>query len=167
MKNILLITGLLFLVFLMQSCNTKDDIVSQNNMVFNDQIEFYQLNDNLFTLFETGAGKDEYIKTYDSLTIFLKTTIQKYDTIPPASNDSSLIQAIQVFLSEYQNLVYQEYQEILHIVIKPAYLFESADLRILDSLYETIDIKQIKIDQDFSEIQEAYLKNHDIEISNE
>lgn len=167
MKNNLLILLPAILVLSVSSCNTKDDIVSQNNMIVGDLTEFYRLNDALFELFETDAGGEECTMLYDSLTSFLKTVILKYDTIPPANSDSTLIRAMQVFLVDYQSLAYNEYRELLHIVIKPRYLFDVSDLHVLDSLYTLVGMKQNKIDDDFFEIQDAFLKRHKIEIADE
>jgi uncharacterized membrane protein YciS (DUF1049 family) len=167
MKNRVLIIALTIFVLSVSSCNNKDDIVSQNNMIVADQMEFYRLNDALFELFESDAGEENCVLIYDSLTLFLKMNILKYDTIPPSDNDRTLILAMQNFLKDYQHLAYHEYKELLHIVIKPRYLFESADLRELDSLYSLVDLKQDRIDDDFSKIQDAFLQKHHIEVSKE
>jgi hypothetical protein len=66
------------------------------------------------------------------------------------------------FLHGYQQLAYNEYRELLHIISKPRYLFRSTDLLAVDSLYGVIEIKQKEIDSVFAVEHSAYSKKHDI-----
>ncbi len=152
-------------VFSFACRNKKRDIILQNNQIITDQIEFYKLNDSLFTLFEQETTEEKYLALYDSLNGFLKSAIAKYDTIQPADDKGELVMAMQNFLRSYQQLAYNEYQELLHIISKPRYLFESSDLPAVDSLYSIIALRQNEIDSLFSAKHEAYSIKYDIHFS--
>jgi hypothetical protein len=146
------------------SCNnSRKDATSRNNLIVSDQIEFYRLNDRMFDLFSQDASEELCTSQYDSLTGYLKLIMAKYDTIPPFDKDPALDMAMKDFLAQYQKLVFNEYREILHIVIKPRYLMEASDLKILDSLYLVIDNKQSDIDKNFAAAQEDFCTKHGVE----
>jgi len=143
--------------------NKKEEIIEQNNMIVEDVSEFYRLHDKLFFLFENDAKEIECLDTYDSLTIFLGQSLSKYDTIAPANDDIALIAAWKKFLNSYGEIIFAEYKELLHIVVKPRYLFEAEDLQKLDSLYVIIDEKQDVIDSEFFKAHDDYLMKHKIQ----
>ncbi len=163
MKNILLIS-LSFVLCICISCNQdKQDATKRNNLIVKDQIKFYQLHDSLFYLFSEDAPGQQCLSIYDSLSWFLKDTKMKYDTIQPFEEDTTLDGEWMRFLNAYQDLILNEYKEILHIVVKPRYLIESADLNTLDSLYQVIDFRQDKIDQAFTSAQEEFCSRNGVQ----
>ncbi len=163
MRNIFF--GSLCVIVLLFSCkNKQQEIITQNNIIVEDQQELYRLNDALFVLFEQDAGEQECVEQYDSLSKFIKACIFRYDTIQPAGEDQGLVSAMQNFLKNYWQLTYNEYRKLLYIVIKPRYEFTAQDIIDVDSLYVLIAEKQQKIDSEFANNQEAFLKKHGIRV---
>jgi hypothetical protein len=154
-----------FILFSVSCRNTREEIILQNNLVITDQMVFYSLNDSLFTLFEQETTEEEYIRQYDTLASFLKVAIARYDTLQPAGGQPDLIHAMQTFLTGYLDLAYNEYRELLHIIIKPRYSFESSDLLSLDSLYSIVDLKQRNIDSTFAVFHDEFSKKNSIQFS--
>jgi len=162
MRNTYIFVFLFFVIC--SSCNNSGkDATSRNNLIVSDQIEFYRLNDKMFDLFSEDASEEMCTNYYDSLTAFLRDALTKYDTIPPFDKDPALDVAMKGFLTTYQQLVFNEYNELLNIVVKPRYLLEASDLKILDSLYLVIDEKQNEIDQTFIAEQESFCKKHKVQ----
>lgn len=93
MKNNLLIS-LGFALCICISCNQdRQDATQRNNLIVSDQIKFYELHDSLFYLFSEDAPGQQCLSLYDSLSLFLKDTRMKYDTIHPFDKDTTLDRA--------------------------------------------------------------------------
>jgi hypothetical protein len=156
---------LFLLIICFSSCkNDEEKILSQNNMIVEDQIELYRLNDNLFELIGKDDPYIDYSLYYDSLKQCIKLSIIKYDTLTPATEDNTLVQAMKEFLLAYENLAHNEYKMLLKIVTKPKYDLELHDLKKIDSLYPIIEKKQEDIYLLFSQKQEEFSNTHNISL---
>jgi hypothetical protein len=156
--NFFLLTFLMLLLF---ACSdNKSSFVQQNNIIVSDQAEFYRMNDELFALFESDATKEKCVLMFDSMLVFLNLALNKYDTMSAVDGDKSLIDAMTEFLETYQQLAYQEYRDLLNIIIKPRYLFENKDVIAIDSLYGVIEFRQQEIDSIFAAKQKAFSNRH-------
>jgi hypothetical protein len=145
-------------MFMIIACNnSKQDALDYNNVIINDQIEFYNIHDSLFALFAENASADQCQMMYDSLRLYTGSLLSKYDTIQHFEGGQKITESMTVFLESYQTLILHEYNQILTIVTKPAYFYEAVDIVVLDSLYLIAAEKQQAIDATFTKEQELFI----------
>ena len=85
-------------------------------------------------------------------------------TLQPTIQVVKLVnESFDLMIAQLKELIFEEYRQLLHIVVKPRYLFEAEDLQMLDSLYVIIDEKQDMIDTEFFKAHDDYLMKHKIQ----
>jgi hypothetical protein len=162
--NITRIALLSCLTFIVSCTGTKLEPVVYNDSLVMQQIKIVEKANELQDAF---AG---YVKA--EMEIRQKDFVSQLDRSDAVSkrlgaygDDKRLLKATEEFIEGYRKLNRQEYQEAIHLLSQPDSTYSEADEARISMLYKAIDDKIKKLGQQFIDAQQAFAKEHQLELN--